>query len=136
MFHHIVVPVDLSDRTRASIQTALELGRRSAARITLLHVIETLRDVKFEEIAEFYDILRRRAEDRLDEWRKELGAELDAQIVYGRRAAEILRFAEEQRADLLVLSSHALSPDLPGGGLGTLSHQIALLAPCNVLLLR
>jgi universal stress protein A len=136
MFHSIVVPVDLSERARGAIVAALALGRTSGARVTLLHVVETLRDVEFQELAEFYDVLRRRAEERLDGWRKELGAELETEIVFGRRAAEILRFAEKRGADLLVMASHTVDPELPGGGLGTLSHQVGLLAPCAVLLLR
>jgi hypothetical protein len=53
-----------------------------------------------------------------------------------RRDAEILRVAEQEESDLIVLAPHSIDPARPGGGLGTQSHQIALLAPCEVLLVR
>ncbi len=136
MYENIVVPIDLSERPRPAILAALELRGKSSARITLLHVIETLRDVEFEELEEFYTALRRRAEARLEEGRGELGSELEVQVVYGSRAAEVLRFAEQHGADLLVLASHAVDRERPAAGLGTISHQLALLARCAVLLVR
>ena len=52
MFQHILVPVDLSDRTRCARGRAAELAQ--GGRVTLLHVIETLRGVEYDELEDFY----------------------------------------------------------------------------------
>ena len=138
MFQNIVVPVDLSDRARESIRTALELAAPTGGRVTLLHVIETLRDVPFEELEAFYLELRRRAQLHLEKWQAEFATRGTVwnEIRFGSRATEILRFVEQHSADLIVLASHKLDPERPRESFGTLSHQIGLLAACPVLLVR
>ena len=48
----------------------------------------------------------------------------------------VSRFALEQGCDLIALASRPATPEQPVGGLGTISQQVALLAPCDVLLVR
>jgi nucleotide-binding universal stress UspA family protein len=139
MFSRILVPIDLSDKHRLAVQTAVELARTSSGSVALLHVIETIQDVPFEDLEDFYRSLRERAEVALNKWAGEasaLGLEVRRDIVFGRRAAEIIRYAQEQECDLIVLTSHKLDPSQPGKGLATLSHQVALVATCPVLLMR
>ena len=61
---------------------------------------------------------------------------LDSEIIYGHRAAEIIGYTQEHDIDLIVLRSHVLDGTNITGGFGTLSHQVALLTPCSVLLVR
>jgi nucleotide-binding universal stress UspA family protein len=46
--------------------------------------------------------------------------------------------AGEQPADLVVMRSHVIDPDEADSQerLGTVSHQVALFAPCSVLVVR
>ena len=60
----------------------------------------------------------------------------DSEIIYGHRTAEIIGYDQEHDVDLIVLRSHVLDGANIAGGFGTLSHQVALLAPCSVLLVR
>jgi len=139
MFRHILVPVDLSDRNAAALEEVAALADPDATRVTLLHVIETIRGVEFEELADFYRDLERKAERSLASLRERLSGEVaacEAVVRYGPRAARIVEFADENGCDLVVLSSHRVGPDRPGAGLGTTSHQVALIARCSVLLLR
>ena len=72
-------------------------------------------------------------------WIDELGsggAKMEPLICYGHRAREILRQADELGCDLIVLSSHRIDPDHPAGGIGTISHQVALVCDGPVLLIR
>jgi nucleotide-binding universal stress UspA family protein len=41
-FRHILVPTDLTERTEKALQLASKLASSDRARITLLHVIETI----------------------------------------------------------------------------------------------
>ncbi|MGD2115175.1 MAG: universal stress protein [Acidobacteriota bacterium] len=141
MFERILVPVDLSSKGRSALATARELSAPGAV-VTLVHVIETLEDVPFEEMEDFYRRLEARAIEMLDEWvaafeRK--GGRAERRVLFGRRLEEILRFASEQESDLILLRSHTVDPDDPtarGRGWATLSYRIAVLAECPVLLLK
>lgn len=139
MFQNILVPVDLSERNQVSVRAAAELADPATASVTLLHVIETIQDVPFDEIEDFYQTLRERAEESIGRWAAELtekGLRIRREIVFGKRGWEILRYAEEQRCDLIVLTSHRVDQERPTANFGTISHQVALLAPCPVLLMR
>jgi nucleotide-binding universal stress UspA family protein len=139
MFRHILAPVDLSDRNTDALGRVAELAEAGTTRVTLLHVIETIQGVEFEELADFYRELEKKAERALAELRvplDERGIRCETVVRYGPRAAQIVQFADDNGCDLVVLTSHRISPDRPGGGVGTTSHQVALLVGCAVLLLR
>jgi nucleotide-binding universal stress UspA family protein len=147
MFRNVLVPVDFTLKNEAALNTALELalGRtRSAdgaepARITLLHVIETIEHVEFEEMQGFYRGLETRAAAKLygmEERFKAAGVPVYHEIVYGKRAEAIVHHAEERGMDLIVLSSHQVDRDHPALGVGTISYRIAIVARCPVLLVK
>ena len=58
-----------------------------------------------------------------------------ALLIVGSRCGEILRAAEGD-VDLIVVSSHRVNLERRGVGASTLSYQIAVLAPCPVLLVK
>lgn len=140
MYRNLLIPVDLSEQNDVAVESAARLAEAvGGAAITLLHVIETLQDEPDEELERFYDRLRGRAERTLRRWERQLaetGFEVRSEILYGKRAQEILGFAEERRIDLIVLASHVVDRSDPAQSFGTLSHQVALLAQCPVLLVR
>lgn len=139
MFELILVPVDLTEKDRAAVDAAAEQAQGGSTSITLLHVIETIRGATFEEFEGFYTTLTERAEAAMRKWSEELssqGLRVEREIVFGKRAPEIIRFAEAQECDLIVLSSHGVDRLRPAAGLGTISHQVALFAPCAVLMVR
>ena len=139
MFGNILIPLDLSGKAQMVVDAALALAQPESPRVTLLHVIETIRDVESEEIEDFYRILRKRAEECLAGWAEQLeqaGVKVHQEIVVGKRAVEIARLAEELDCDLIILHSHRINPESPMGGIGTISHQVAVLAGCNVLLIK
>ena len=58
------------------------------------------------------------------------------EVLFGKRAETIVRYAGEKAADLMILSSHKVDRDHPALGLGTLSYAIAIVARCPVLLVK
>lgn len=139
MFKRILVPVDLTEKNRAAVDAASSLALEGGATVTLVHVVETIADAPFEELEDFYSRLERKAHERLREWVEELvsdGVDARQLTAFGRRSEEILRTAEEEGADLIVLSSHPVEPESGGRGWGTLSYKVALLARCPVLLVK
>ena len=139
MYRNILIPVDLSEKGAVAVAAATDVAVPKEASITLLHVIETLQDVEYEELEAFYRRIKENAEKTLGDWTDELSArgfEASAEIVFGRRGPEILRYADERDVDLIVMTSRALDRANPSEGFGTLSHQLAALSRCSVLLAR
>jgi nucleotide-binding universal stress UspA family protein len=141
MFRKILVPVDFTDKNEAALDSAVQIAAAQGAdsEITLLHVIETIEHIDFKEMKDFYERLELQdaaklfaLEGRLEE----RGAKVRHQILFGKRAETIVRYAEEMAIDLMVLSSHKVDRDHPALGIGTLSYGIAIVARCPVLLVK
>lgn len=136
-FERVLVPVDLTPKNRAAIEIAADLCAPSG-KITLLHVIEAI-DLPWEEVEDFYLDLEERARRELDAMAaplRDAGTAHDQVVVYGHRAEEVVKYADDEGYGLIVLSSHKLDPDNPGAGWATLSYKVAILARCPVLLVK
>lgn len=137
MFENLLVPVDFTDRNLHALDVAAQLASRSSGHVTLFHVIQTIPGLPSGEEQKFYAKLEASARKKL----RELGTHLEKRgvrwndgVATGSRVGEILE-AAARGIDLLVLSSHRIDPD-QGGGWGTLSYQLAVLAQCPVLLVK
>lgn len=139
MFHNVLVPVDFTLKNEAALNTALDLARGKDAKVTLLHVIETIEHVEFDEMADFYRSLETRSAAKLfgmEERFKQALVPVYHEILYGKRAETIVHYAEEREVDLIVLSSHQVDRDHPALGAGAISYRIAIVARCPVLLVK
>jgi nucleotide-binding universal stress UspA family protein len=143
MFRKILVPVDFTEKNEAALQAALQIaaGRNDddEAQIHLLHVIETIEHVEYDEMKDFYRELENRSVaklTRLEERVREAGVKAFYDLQYGKRAEAIVRYAEDREMDLIVLSSHKVDRDHPALGWGTISYRAAIVARCPVLLVK
>ena len=139
MFTHILVPLDLTERNRKAIEIAIKMGLENTATITLLHVIETLEGADSEDFIKFYKQLAARAGRALEKTISELGREgvrIEKQVIYGKRVYEILNFADAQKADLIIMSSHRLDTENVTEGWGTISFKVGVLSHCPVMLVK
>jgi nucleotide-binding universal stress UspA family protein len=139
MFNKILVPVDLTDSNRAAIEVASQLADREDGSVTLLHVIEAIADTEFEDMKDFYQRLEDKARKAMVDLAAPLtvtGRTVDQQITYGNRARQIVSYADEHGTDLIVLSSRQLDPEKPEKIWISISHQVAVLARCPVLLVK
>ena len=139
MFRSILVPVDFTDKNREALRLAQELALPGRGRITLLHVIERIEHLPIEDLTGFYEKLENSAAEGMRSLTQGSGEHplVDRQeILYGKRAEEIVRFAEEHGSDLIVLSSHRVDPHRPGRWWSAVSHEVAVRAQCPVLLVK
>jgi nucleotide-binding universal stress UspA family protein len=138
-FKNILVPVDFTEKNLAALEIAFELAVANRARVTLLHVIETLDVESDAEMERFYDRLEKRADAELEQMSQrflEAGLATERKVRFGKRLAEILQSCTAHNTDLAIMSSH--KPDLqrPHQTWATLSYQISVLCACPVLLVK
>jgi len=139
MFRRLLVPVDFTEKNERALAQARELAELPAGEITLVHVVETLEDELDADLEAFYGRLEAKAAVRMETSLERLGEgsfSKRSAIVLGHRARAIADFAEAERADVIVLSSHRVDPDRPAAGWMTISHKVAILARCPVLLVK
>jgi nucleotide-binding universal stress UspA family protein len=140
MYDTLLIPVDLSSTNESVLRAAQHLGDPDHTQLRLLHVIETLQDEAPGEMDDFYDELRADAEQKMDAWATTVadrGFAVQCTIKYGERAPTIAKVATEDDVDLIVMRSHAVDADAPSDtAVGTVSHQVAVFAPCSVHLVR
>lgn len=136
-FETILVPLDVSAETE-TVRTAADLTAGTHATVILLHVIEEV-DAPSEELKQFYEKLETRAWQHLEEAAaplREAGVKHRTEVVYGKRAPEIVGFADEHNVDLVILRSHRMTPTDPARQFMTISHQVAIAGGTSVLLVR
>lgn len=139
MFRRILVPVDFSRKTLSAVRTAGRLAQSLAAEVTLLHVIERIDDDSIA-LQKFYRQLEQNARHNMRPLVEELARKkvpVNSEILYGNRVAEIVRFAEDSRTDLIVMSSHKLPVRRPTvESWGTISYKVGILSRCPLLLVK
>jgi nucleotide-binding universal stress UspA family protein len=138
-FRHILVPTDLTGRTEKALQFAGKLASSDGARITLVHVIETIDGIPFDELKSFYERMERKARTTMTALARrgpEGTAHAGAAIAYGRRAEQIAKFAMANGVDLIVLASHRVNPSRVNRDWGTISYKVGILAQCPVILVK
>lgn len=143
-YRKVLVPVDFSEASLATVRHALDLARRSGASVVILTVVDT--SFPYPDLYSFEDpkhdyfkVMRERALARMKEWLEELGEgaaglEVERLVARGRPAVEIPELAVEVGADLMVLGRSG------GGGLrhafmGSVTEALVRSAPCPVLVL-
>ena len=138
MFNRILLPVDLTNKNDAALDAAREM-LAAGGEVLLLHVIETIADAPFEDMQDFYQRLEEKARAGMSTLAESLASHeiaVEQHVIYGRRASEIVTFAQEKETELIVMTSRALDPEKPETAWGSISHQVAILAGCPVLLLK
>jgi len=139
MFKNILVPTDLTKKSVKALDIALRIGSKDGFKITLLHVIEILEGTDEEEFKDFYDRLEKSAQKKMEEmvnpYKKEK-PNINKVIVFGNRVREIVGYAHDNDADLIVLSSHRIDKVDASQGWATISYRVGVLSPCPVMMVK
>jgi nucleotide-binding universal stress UspA family protein len=137
MFQRILVPVDFTKKNLRAVRMAARIASGRGATVVLLHVIERVDGGDPRGLGGFYRKLESNARQKMKPLLDAAGAvPASAEVLYGNRVNEILRFATEKKADLIVMSSHRLALRHPGENWGTISYKIGILSRCPVLLVK
>jgi nucleotide-binding universal stress UspA family protein len=139
MFKNILLPVDLTDKHGPALDVAADLAKQSGGEIVLLHVIEVIPGLLMEEERSFYSRIEKTARqhlERLGGQLKQRAVRWRAEVLYGNRGPEVVRFAASSDIDLIVLTSPRLDPSNLGTSWGSLSYKISLMCQGPVLLVK
>ncbi len=140
VYSHILLAVDFSVNTDAVAERALAISKLCAAKVSLVHVVEFVQmDLSNELVVpqelELDQELVALADKRLQELGDKYGiADSERFVSQGSTKREILRIAQEQDIDLIVIGSHGRE------GiqllLGSTANAVLHGAPCDVLAVR
>jgi nucleotide-binding universal stress UspA family protein len=140
-FHTVVVATDFSETAEEALSVALELVEGTDREIAVVHVVlDPLHQPWMVDAAgvDFPELQRSWVEGAEHEFqallkRRRLNASaLSTHIVIGRPDFEIVRFAEEHGADLLVMGTHGYS-GVKRFFLGSVADRVVREARCPVL---
>ena len=149
-FKHIMVPTDGSENATLALGVAIELAKKTSAKLLIMIVTPRKRTV--EGLASeyrgdsgvfqtYYEEMDRRSErilsDSADLARKAGLADVQTEAIpaFDSATKQILEHAENQKIDLIVMGTRGL------GGfkrllLGSVSSEVLAHAQCNVLVVR
>ena len=139
MFHRILVPVDLSEKSLAAVDITRECAAGSGAEIILLHVIETVEHVRFDELKTFYERLEISSRKRLEILAESFASKdvkVEQVVIYGHRTKEIVNYAVTKGVDLIVMASHKIDVEHPAHDWSSISYAVAILSPVPVMLVK
>lgn len=137
----ILCPVDFSDHSREAVEYAVEFARVSKSTLYLVHVVPAFEYAGYLDeylplpTDEFYEELVKQSEEELRKLSENAaGVEVRTMVRRGTPYAEIVAFAREAKADLIVLSSHGRS-GIREFFFGSTAEKVLRKAHCPVLII-
>ncbi|HWN96047.1 MAG TPA: universal stress protein [Methylomirabilota bacterium] len=142
-FRTILVPVDFSKCSRASLDYARQFAAQHGSELILLHVVEPIAyptELGFPSLGAIppHSDYERAGRKHLAQWHKEMagsGAKVNAKLRVGQPYFEITRAAKELAVDLIIISTHGHT-GLKHVFLGSTAERVVRHAECPVLTLR
>ncbi len=134
---NVVIPVDFSDDSFASLETAREMAQEPSS-LHVIHVLPILEATEPGVIWQTIDDTSRRqhAKDALiEELQKRQWDGMNVEVLIGDPGHEIADYAKELDAGLVVVASHGRGA-LRHLLLGSVAERVVRLAHCPVLVLK
>jgi nucleotide-binding universal stress UspA family protein len=142
VFHRIVSAVDFSDVSMAALRQAACLAAEADAHLTAMHVIEVPEHLALwidrvdgiSHVCAWADAAERHLRGAVGPETREY-ARVDQRVETGRAYREILRVADEQHADLIVIGAHGHGV-IEQMFVGSTAQHVVRRAGCPVLIVR
>lgn len=139
-FKKILIPVDFSSHSNHALRYARVLAGRFDCELTLMHVVESLAYSVTDtlNVIEHRRALETIAATLLENLRAELeehGLAVSTVLVSGTPYREILKHAEREHMDLIVMGTHGRT-GVEHLLIGSVAERIVRLSPCPVLTVR
>jgi nucleotide-binding universal stress UspA family protein len=142
-FNKILVPTDFSESAKYALPFAIDLARKYAASLQILHVVEPIvAPVDFAWGTYSYPDIEKQLSSYVDESLAKIIEEqippeiiCDSTSLHGKPWREIVSFARDQSMELIVMATHGLS-GFSHALYGSTAEKIVRKAPCPVLIIR
>ena len=142
-FKELLIPTDFSEYSMRAIDYGVEIAKKFDSHLTLVYVVEPLLQaadltwttVDFEELNKAHKETAEKQLAKLVEERIPKGIRCDSVILFGKAFVEILKYAREENADLIVMATHgrgAISHLL----MGSTAEKVVRKASCPVLTVK
>ena len=139
----IVSPIDFSEHSHEALKTAAEMAKAFDSELLLIHAVPAIPRLpspdEFFHEAKFETALHQEAERRLAKLAKELsdrGLRARTEVgVANDVGMEILRIAEHNHADMIVIATHGMT-GWHALAFGSVAEKVVKMAACPVLVLR
>lgn len=141
---NILIPTDFSEMSLNALKYARSFADTYSARLSLLHVVD---EASMYWMAmgpnsipmgpsgdELVEIAEKEMDKFIGEHLSDVG-EVGRKVLLGRPFAEIVKYAREEKTDLIVLCTHGRS-GLQHALLGSVTEKVIRKAPCPVLTVR
>ncbi len=141
MFQKILVAIDGSDASLRAFERAVDEARVWSADLSVIYVIETgmFSSIPLDNTLEvIYNLLEQEGRESLEYCRKTAekeGVNVQTCTRQGHAGNEILRFAEEMGADLIVLGPHGRS-EVDRLLLGSVTDHVVRHSPITTMVVR
>lgn len=138
-YQRIIVPVDFSQHTDRVLKQALFMAKRNHSEVIVLNVVDYSWPTDVDKLMQPVDDVEMRlieaAREHLDDMLNASGEPcIEKRVSVGRPYEEILKLAEEEKADLIVMGAHGHHGLT--GLLGSTTDRIMHRASCDVLVVR
>jgi nucleotide-binding universal stress UspA family protein len=139
----VLVPIDFSKHSKHALSYAVSFAKQFKAELLLVYVVEATvypADLSFGQVAfpSFEKELRDRGKEELDALVKShVGASVKTRIAIrsGKAFLEIIRMAEEEHVDLIIIATHGHT-GVEHLIFGSTAEKVVRKAQCPVLVLR
>ncbi len=143
VLRRVLAPTDFSDVSVATVVRAGEIAEHFGAELIVAHVIPPVPTLPTDphynfEVPAYQEALRENAERRLKETiRSHASAAVRSRslVSHGEPAREIVRIAEEEGVDLIVIATHGLT-GWQHIVFGSVAEKVVRTAGCPVLTVR
>ena len=130
----IIVPVDNTEDSKKAVEKGAYLAKVLGVELKVITVNDTH---QFMSSVVLEDKLKKESELFLDSFRKiaeKLGVEIDTQLISGKPAEEIIKFAKD--GDLIIIAHHDRTKGFDKVIEKSVSKEVVQRAPCSVLVVK
>lgn len=142
MIKKILLPTDFSEGSKNALPYAAELARQYNANLYLIHIIYDINQasglhVPHVNLDQLYSEIESVAKKELERFGLEelRGMNVQREVIRGVPYDEIVKYAEKNQIDLIVIGTHGRK-GLEKIFFGSTAEQVVRKAPCAVLTVR
>ena len=137
---NILVPIDFSENAPKILRSAITVAKKSDARLTVVFVVQSIEDysgffVPHMPITQFEEEMVGGANKKMESFIEENmdpSVPHSAKVLIGDVAEEILKLAEDEKFDMIVMGTHGYK-GLEKVLFGSIAEKVVKRAPCPVL---